>query len=307
MKRARPKNLPVSVHQRLLNLSREKGEEPNQIFLRYAIERFLYRLSQSQFRSSFILKGALLFFAWTGSAHRITRDLDLLGHGEASHDHIAKVFRAICRENVIADGLFYDPDSVRVQAIRDDAVYESHRVRLSCSLGTARFQVQIDVGFGDVVIPRATTLLYPGLLDFPEPELRAYPPETVVAEKLNALVALGLQNSRMKDFYDLWLIARTFSFKGPVLTQAIRGTFERRRIPLPNEQPVALDKQFAEYPGKAEQWRSFLERSDLTDAPQDLPELIETLSTFLAPPLLAATRRKEYNQVWQDGGPWREE
>jgi hypothetical protein len=116
-----------------------------------------------------------------------------------------------------------------------------------------------------------------------------------------------MQNSRMKDFYDLWLLARTFSFEGPVLTQAIRGTFERRRIPLPNEQPVALDKQFAEYPGKAEQWRSFLERSDLTDAPQDLPELIETLSTFLAPPLLAATRRKEYNQVWQDGGPWREE
>ena len=133
----------------------------------------------------------------------------------------------------MADGLFYDPESVRVQAIRDDAVYESHRIRLSCLLGTARFQVQIDVGFGDVVIPRATTLLYPGLLDFPAPELRAYPPETVVAEKLNGLVVLGMQNSRMKDFYDLWLIARTFSFEGPVLTQAIRELSSDDGYPYP--------------------------------------------------------------------------
>ena len=188
----------------------------------------------------------MLFVALTGKSHRVTRDLDLLGYGDASAEHIARVFRQISATPVEPDGMIFDPEGITVQAIRDDQVYESQRVRLIARLDTAVFPITVDIGFGDTVTPEAKRLTFPSLLDFPEPEVLAYPPETVVAEKLQALVYLGMRNSRMKDFYDLYLMARTFSFEGPVLIEAIRATFARRETNLPKDRPVALRAQFTE-------------------------------------------------------------
>ena len=183
-------------------------------------------------------------------------------------------------------------------------MYESQRVRLMARLDTAVFPITIDIGFGDAVTPEAKRLTFPGLLDFPEPRVLAYPPETVVAEKLQALVYLGMRNSRMKDFYDLYLVARSFSFEGPVLIEAIRATFARRKTNLPKDRPVALRTQFAEDPLKETQWEGFLNRSGLSDAPLKLSTVVEIVSIFLIPLLSAAEEGGEYNQVWRDGGPW---
>ena len=298
------RNLPVSVRQRLRNLRDKTGEDYQLLLITYAVERLLYRLSQSEYADRFVLKGAMLFVALTGKPHRTTRDLDLLGYGNASAEHIAQVFRQISTTSVEPDGMVFDPEDITVRAIREDQVYESQRVRLMARLDTAVFPITVDIGFGDVITPEAKRLTFPGLLDFPEPQVLAYPPETVVAEKLQALVYLGMRNSRMKDFYDLYLMTRTFSFEGPVLIEAVRATFARRETNLPKDRPVALRAQFAEDPLKQTQWEGFLNRSGLSDAPMKLLTVIEILNTFLTPLLSAAEAGGEYNQVWQDGGPW---
>ena len=298
------KHLPVSVRQRLRNLRDKTGEDYQLLLTTYALERLLYRLSQSEHADRFVLKGAMLFVALTGKPHRATRDLDLLGYGDASAERIAQVFRQISTTSVEPDGMVFDSEGITVQAIREDQVYESQRVRLMARLDTAVFPITVDIGFGDAVTPEAKRMAFPSLLDFPEPQVLAYPPETVVAEKLQALVYLGMRNSRMKDFYDLYLMARTFSFEGPVLIEAIRATFTRRETNLPKDRPVALRSQFAEDPLKQTQWEGFLNRSGLSDAPRKLSTVVETLNTFLTPLLSAAEAGGEYNQVWRDGGPW---
>ena len=304
MSTGKSKHLPVSVRQRLRNLRDKTGEDYQLLLTTYAVERLLYRLSQSEYADRFVLKGAMLFVALTGKPHRATRDLDLLGYGDASAEHIAQVFWQISTTSVESDGMVFDPESITVQAIREDQVYESQRVRLMARLDTAVFPITIDIGFGDVVTPDVKFVAFPSLLDFPEPQVLAYPPETVVAEKLQALVYLGMRNSRMKDFYDLYLMARTFSFEGPVLIEAIRATFTRRETNLPKDRPVALRAQFSEDPVKQTQWEGFLNRSGLSDAPMKLLTVVETLNTFLIPLLSAAEAGGEYNQVWRDSGPW---
>ena len=304
MSTGRIKHLPISIRQRLQNLRDKTGEDYQLLLTTYALERLLYRLSQSEYADRFVLKGAMLFVALTGKPHRVTRDLDLLGYGNASAEHIAQVFRQISTTSVEPDGMVFDPEGITVQAIREDQVYESQRVRLMARLDTAEFPVTVDIGFGDVVTPEAKRLTFPGLLDFPEPQVFAYPPETVVAEKFQALVYLGMRNSRMKDFYDLYLMARTFSFEGLVLIEAVRATFARRETNLPKDRPVALREQFAEDSVKEAQWEAFLNRSGLSDAPMKLSTVVETLSTFLIPLLSAAEAGEEYNQVWRDSGPW---
>ena len=304
MSTGRIKHLPISVRQHLQNLRDKTGEDYQLLLTTYALERLLYRLSQSEYADRFVLKGAMLFVALTGKTHRVTRDLDLLGYGDASAEHIAQIFRQISTTSVEPDGMVFDPEGLTVQAIREDQAYESQRVRLMARLDTAEFPVTVDIGFGDVVTPEAKRLTFPGLLDFPEPQVFAYPPETVVAEKFQALVYLGMRNSRMKDFYDLYLMARTFSFEGPVLIEAIRATFARRETNLPKDRPVALREQFAEDSVKEAQWEAFLNRSGLSDAPMKLSTVVETLSTFLIPLLSAAKAGGEYNQVWRESGPW---
>ena len=304
MNRSKPANLAVSVRQRLLNLSVSRGEDPNLTLTRYALERLLYRLAHSEYAGQFILKGAMLFALWMKSEHRPTRDLDLLGFGEASNERLTAIFQRFCDVEVEPDGLTFDVRSVQVAEIREGQTYQGQRVKLIGLLGTARIPLKIDVGFGDAVTPEAKEIDYPTLLDLPAPRIRAYPPETVVAEKLQAMVALGMQNSRMRDFYDLWIIARQFSFEGATLVTAIGATFNRRRTDLPLTVPTGLSDEFATDEHKMTQWKAFLARSQLEEKGIALAQVINELRTFLMPVLDAAANSKGFAHSWANGGPW---
>jgi predicted nucleotidyltransferase component of viral defense system len=299
-----PADLAASVSRRLLNLARAQDEDYNLLLIRYACERLLYRLSISPYADRFVLKGALLFALWTGHMHRPTRDLDMLGMGDVSSEALESVFRALCGISVEPDGLQFNADAIRVEPIREEQEYQGNRVHLSATLGTAIVAVHIDVGAGDAVIPSPEKARYPTLLDFPAPELRIYPKETVVAEKLHAMVTLGMVNSRMKDFYDLWVMARQFPFDGELLVKAVTATFARRGTSLPADEPIGLTDGFALDSVKQMQWRAFLNRSRLdADAPQ-LVEVVGELHAFLLP-VIAATHRTDFDQRWLPGGPWR--
>jgi len=297
------KNLTASVRQRLMNLARARTEEFGLILTRYGIERLLYRLSQSPYRSTFVLKGALLFELWTDHPHRPTRDLDLAGRQETTVADMKRVFAAICAQPVENDGLAFDPKAVRAETIREERAYQGIRVRCLARLGNARIPVQVDVGFGDVITPGPVKLEYPTLLDFPAPRLQAYPRETMVAEKFHALVRLGLTNSRMKDFYDLWILARDFEFDGQVLAQALEATFRRQKTEIPVVDPLPLSAEFAE--NKARQWRAFLIKNRLGIGGVTLTRVTEDLRQFLLPPARALAARIKFSRFWPAGGPWK--
>jgi predicted nucleotidyltransferase component of viral defense system len=298
------KNLAASIKQRLLNLSRERGEDFNLILTRYGVERLLYRLSCSGHRDEFVLKGAMLFHLWSDVPHRPTRDVDLLGEGSPDVGRVGRVFREICITSVEDDGIDFDPDTIRASRIRDDSEYHGVRVRIEGCLGEARVPVQVDVGFGDAVIPAPETVEFPVLLDQSIPKLRAYRRETVVAEKLQAMVDLGIANSRMKDFYDLRYFASRFSFEGSVLLAAIQSTFRRRGETSPVETPIALTAAFANDDSKQEQWVAFIRRSKLGEEGLTLPEVVEFVAEFLQPPLEALRAGESFGVTWPPGGPW---
>lgn len=296
------KNVGASVRTRLTDQARARGDNAQLLMLRFAIERLLYRLAQSAYRDQFVLKGAMLFSLWAPVPYRSTGDLDLLGQGDPAPARMAAIFKAVCGEPVPDDGLSFDADSVKAESARDEEEYTGVRIALVATLAGAKLPIQIDIGFGDAVTPGARDIDYPSLLDFPSAALKAYPPETVVAEKLEALVSLGMRNSRMKDFFDLWVIARTFAFDGQTLSGAVTATFQRRQTPLPVETPLALTEAFAQDAGKQAQWRAFLNRTTLALAPEPLPELIGFIATF-ALPLLNASE-VVVGQRWAPGGPW---
>ena len=304
MTKEKPRNLAASVRQRLMNLARAQNEDFQLVLTRYALERLLYRLSQSEHRDVFVLKGAMLFQLWGDQPHRPTRDLDLLGRGDNSIPRFEHIFREVCELAVEEDGLVFSAESVRGDTIKEDQEYEGLRLTLDCRLENARIPIQIDIGFGDVVTPAATEVTYPVLLDFPAPVLPAYSRESVVAEKFQAMVMLGIANSRMKDFYDLWVLARQFEFQGPVLCQAIRATFERRRTPVPAEVPVALSSEFAQDRGKQTQWRAFIGKGKLDTGGAGLDEVVDALRGFLMPPAQAVAAGGLLEMVWPASGPW---
>lgn len=297
-------NIPASVRQRLLNLSREKGEDFNFVLTRFALERLLYRLGESRFGEQFVLKGAMLFSVWMGQPHRSTRDLDFLSYGDASQKRLKQIFQQICRKDIMEDGLLFDPDSVRVVEIREEQQYQGQRVTVTTYLEKARINLQIDIGFGDAITPEAKLMHYPTLLDLPAPRIRVYPRETVVAEKLQAMIALGIFNSRMKDFYDIWIMSGQFSFHGAVLVEAVRATFDRRKTPLPGDLPIALSATFAEDSDKTTQWKAFIRKNRLETWDISLTQVIAELRTFLWPVLVAATAKETFAQGWDNGGPW---
>lgn len=297
-------NLAESVRRRLLDMSVERGESFDLLLTRYGLERLLYRLGRSEHADSFVLKGAMLFWVWEESAHRPTRDLDLLGLGDSSPVRLAHVFRTLCERAEDPDGLTLDANSVRVEEIRETQEYGGQRVRIEARLGSARIPLQIDVGFGDAVTPRPQEIDYPTLLDFPAPRVSAYPVESVVAEKLQALVALGIVNSRMKDFYDLYVIAERFSLEGETLVDAIRATFERRQTAIPSSLPVGLTEGFASLPEKATLWTAFCRRTGLSEAVGDFPAILEKLRAFLSPPIRAATGKEDFLLRWKPGERW---
>ncbi len=275
--------------------------------VRYAIERLLYRLSVSPHADQFLLKGAMLFSLWAEVPFRTTVDLDLLFFGESAPDRIGRVFREACEQAVADDGMTFFPDTVRVERTRAEDEYAGLRITLQAELARARLPIQIDLGFGDAVTPGPQTVDYPALLDAEPPRLRAYPPETVVAEKYQALTSLGFINTRMKDFFDLWAISETFAFDGPVFAQAIAATFARRETLLPTEIPIALTPAFALDAAKQAQWRGFLRRTEIALAPQAFEDIQRRLIDFLQPPTDALARQEPFSQSWTPGETWRPE
>lgn len=304
MTKARPANLAASVRSRLLGVSKERREEFQFVLVRYALERLLFRLSKSSHADSFVLKGAMMFSVWSGYPHRATKDLDLLGIGPPDLVRLEEIFREVVLVAVEDDGLAFDASTVKAVRIKEDADYEGVRVTLGTKLGTAKLALQIDIGFGDAVTPAATVIEYPTFLDFAKPRLRAYPKETVVAEKLQAMVHLGLLNSRMKDFFDLWFLASKFDFDGALLAQAVAATFERRGTPIPIEPPLALTQTFAADQGKRRQWRAFLSRSGVASTDLALEDVVAALARFLVTPLEAARTGRPLTAAWGAGGPW---
>src|SRR5713226_1204623 len=233
-------NIAASVRQRLLNLAHERGADFQLILIQYGVERLLYRFTRSAHKDRFVLKGAMLFSLWSNEPFRATRDLDLLGKGDNAVPAVVKIFSEICGTAVENDGIEFLSNSIEGEEIRDDQEYRGVRLSFEARLERARIPIQVDIGFGDAVAPSAEMVEYPVLLDHPAPRLLAYPREVVIAEKFQSMVDLGMANSRMKDFFDLWILASVFEFDGSRLVEAIAATFERRRTPLPATPPLAL-------------------------------------------------------------------
>jgi predicted nucleotidyltransferase component of viral defense system len=296
------KNLPDSIHARLSAHARLTGRPFNELLQYFAIERFLYRLSRSQYAGQFVLKGALLFLVWGLPAFRPTRDIDLLGHTSNEVENLVAIVKDICGQAVRDDGILFDPATVAGERIKEDADYRGVRVRFNGLLGKARLHLQIDVGFADVVSPAPVKKVYPVILPMPAPMLRSYPPESVVAEKLQAMVYLGALNSRMKDFYDLWVLANRFNFKGEVLQKAIRRTFENRKTDIPIGEPAAFSVQFAR--DKQTQWSAFLKTSAIMNAPDQLEMILSCLREFILPIFQSARLAQKFTWEWKAGGLW---
>ena len=298
------RNIGASIRDRLLNKARAEKLDYNLLLTRYALERMLYRLSISEQRDQFLLKGALLFDLWFDVPHRPTHDADFLGFGSAEIPHIEEVFRDICRIEV-EDGIVFQPDSVKAAEIRKEANYAGVRVTLMGILDSARCPVQVDIGFGDAVVPGPEDVHYPIILPgMPEPQLRAYPRYTVVAEKLEALTSLGMLNSRMKDFFDLWVLAKHSNFDGPVLSRAVAATFERRRTSIPQGAPTGLTDEFINDAQKEKQWQAFLRKNAID--PMPLAAVISDLREFLLPVLATASANGSLDMAWRAGEGWRE-
>ena len=300
-----PKNIAASVRQRLLMKARETRRPFSELLQYFAMERFLYRLSKSRYADNFVLKGALMLTVWEAPLTRPTMDIDLLGRIDNSIATIVELTREICRQGVEPDGIDFDITKVEAERIAEDADYEGIRVRFRGSLDTARIVMQLDIGFGDIVIPSPEPASYPTLLDLPAPRLLVYSRESTIAEKFEAMVKLGILNSRMKDFYDIWLILRQFDFEGPILSKAISKTFSTRGTNIQSE-PVALTNSFAEDAGKAAQWRGFVRKNRLVDVPQNLVEVVAAIATFLTPIVEQLAAGCVFKATWKAPGPWRE-
>ena len=285
------RDIGASVRAQLLALSREKGQAFDLLLTRYALERLLYRLSVSPYRDRFVLKGAMLFTMWFDDPHRATRDVDLLGYGDPSPEPMLATFREIC-SIATDDGLTFDIDALRVDLIREELEYGGLRLRTSAALASARISIVIDIGFGDAVEPGIEEIDLPVLLDLPVPHLRAYSRETVIAEKFQAMVAFGRANSRMKDFYDVWVLGKSCDFKDDRLAQAIAATFDRRGTPLPDVLPDALTAEFARDEAKRRQWNAF--SADLVIATGPFEAVIYDLANFLMPKVAQARRVAKY-------------
>lgn len=274
----KPRTVGASVRQRLLNLARASGQPLELLLTRYALERLLHRLSLSAHRERFVLKGALLLTTWFDEPHRATRDLDLLGYGDPSDESLLAVFREVMGIPC-DDGVSFDIARLQVQPIREELEYGGSRLRTTAALAGARIPVVVDIGFGDTIEPGAEDIELPVLLEMPSPHLRAYPQETVIAEKVHAMVVLGLANSRMKDYYDVWMLQRGFKIDEARLQRAIAATFARRRTDLPATTPEGLSDAFADDPGKQAQWNAFVR--NLSAPGPTLAEVVKDLQAWL--------------------------
>lgn len=300
---SKPKDVAASVSARLSNYAREQNYTYQEVLQYYAIERFLYRLAQSRYRDTFVLKGGVAFFAWEIPLRRATRDIDLHGLGLRGVELLKAVIKEICELTVQLDGMLFDAKSVNGTTIQDQAEYQGIRVRFTGYLGTARMPMQLDIGFSDVLVPPAIMVDYPTILDMPEPHLHAYSWETLIAEKFQAMVFLGSINTRMKDFYDVWLLTYEAAIDGSILQQAIATTFNNRTTPLPDNFPIEFSQTFANE--KQRQWRAFISREKLGSGEVDsLAQVVQRLNDFLFPVVDATRKKTEFDDVWSPAKGW---
>jgi hypothetical protein len=299
------KNTAASVHQRLLKKARETARPFNELLQHFAIERFIYRLSKGPHADRFLLKGALMFSAWAGPGSRPTMDIDLLGKIDNSLEVILAVMKDTCEMKVVTDGMDFHSESVTAVRITEDAEYKGVRCRLRCSLSNARLTLQIDIGFGDVIVPGPIKVVYPTLLDFPPPELNGYTMESTIAEKFQAMVKLGVLNSRMKDFYDIWFLSHTFDFRGETLAEAVEKTFENRNTSI-TVSPAVFDSSFLKDEDKQVQWSGYIKKAKLTMTPFSFEDVVATVKAFLEPPIASLVEGKPFRSFWSAPGPWRQ-
>ena len=289
------KDFAASVRARLLNIAKAQGADFNQVLVRFALERILYRLSQSAHADHFLLKGALLFTLWYDMPHRTTRDADLLGFGASDLESIAQTFRDIASVEV-DDGITFDPSSVSVKEIRKDAGYAGARVLITGEIAKARCKTQIDIGFGDAVTPGPVHAVYPVLIaDLPAPRLRTYPVYTVISEKLHAIALLGMTNSRLKDYLDLWVLLDREALNANTLARAIAATFIRRGMPVPAVLPIGLTDEFATDSSRQAMWHALLKKNEITITP--LSDVVAKLRAILEPALFQAATYSEASRL----------
>lgn len=299
------KNMSESVRARLLNIARSTDRNFQELAMRYAVERFLVRLASSAHKDRFILKGAMLYIAWKLDNKRTTMDLDLLGIGSPAPERLADVFRQICEVRTEDDGLFFDKDSITVASIREEAVYDGVRVVIQVALGVMAIRLQVDVGFGDAIVPAAQPSEFPALLGKRGPVIRAYSPETVIAEKFNAIVLLGMANSRMKDYFDIWMLSQNFTVEGAVLREAILNTFARRQTALPDSVPTGLSEEFSGNESKLSQWQGFVKRQRRRETAPSLREAVTVAREFLMPIVASVSGTVPVPILWSPPGGWR--
>lgn len=298
------RNIAASVRQRLNNLAKQRNRPFQEVLQYFAIDRFLYRLSESCHRDRFLLKGAMMLAAWRGPATRSTMDIDLLGHGEDPTGSMLHIVRELCDlKPMQEDGLVFDASSVVSEPITVDSEYVGMRVTFRGTLSTARIPMQIDLGIGDAVVDPEEQVELPALLDFPPARLRGYSRESAVAEKLHAMFQHGRLNSRLKDYFDIWLLSRNFPFDGEKLRRAIRETFARRETEVKDE-TIGLTQEFAEQPGKQVQWTAFLRKLGIADAPPKLQDVVTHLRGFLHPALRALVQSQALEKQWLPDTGW---
>jgi hypothetical protein len=307
MKGKTPKDPAASIRVRLLDHAKRHGDDYQRILTRYAIERLLFRLSQTEASERYVLKGAMLFVTWPEHVFRPTSDLDLLGHGDPDPDTITELFTRICQIEFADDGIIFDPATLKVEPVREADKYQGVRLSLKGELARAVIPVQVDIGFGDHVYPPPTRRTFPSLLpDLPLAHILMYPPETVVAEKFEAMIRFGEANGRIKDFHDIWVTTRTFSFDLPSLVEAVSGTLRRRETAIPSEMPVGLTEAFAMIAEERGLWTGFLRRNPPTLQPPPFADLQQELRRFFGPVIASLTLPEGAKGRWDpDGGAWR--
>ncbi len=268
------------------------------------MERFLYRLGESDYREHFVLKGGMLLVLWGEEVSRPTRDLDFTGYGNASENGVRSIIREICSYQDLDDGIIFDTGEIDVSIIRPDDKYDGYRACFQAAISGARILMRIDIGFGDVIYPAPVDADYPTLLDFPCPRILTYPRESVVAEKLHAMISHGAFVSRYKDFYDLHLLAQHFPFEGGSLSRAIAASFGQRGTTISENLPIVLTPEFYSSPSRVELWRNYLGKNRLSDTFSDFRVVGESLLSFLAEPWNALARSGNFSGSWPEGGPW---
>lgn len=298
------KNLPASIHQKLLNNARKTNRPFLEVMQYFAIERFLYRLSKSPYAEKFVLKGALMFSVWEPGLPRPTKDIDFLGRTSNDLPAIVRIIKGVCSIKAESDGLVFAPGSVAGERITENSDYQGVRVYFWAGLGKARVSMQIDIGFGDIVVPGVQSISYPAILDMPEPVLKGYTRESVIAEKLEAMIKLDIINSRMKDFFDIWILARQFDFNGATLAKAIKETFRHRKTAIIKE-PHIFAADFRNDKTKQAQWGAFLRKNKLAIAPVDFAEALSAIAGFVKPVLSALADGKGFPALWKAAGFWK--